>query len=344
MTGSRNVAAALVAALVSTAIHVSGLIVLAPSSGVQMQGGAASMPARLGDGFADLAAGTMAPVGPGAVLAQAPVSITALSAPVAPMAASAAEPLPAAAQTGLVVALSSPAPEGAPTAAAPAPALVAPVAPTGLAPLPAGETSPDARTVRAPRPKPLPSPAPPEAAPAASGAAVEPAPAPVPDRLVASDPVTPALRPRPRPIQKAASRAGADPATGSAAPALARGNSDRNERRGASTGTGEAGGTSAQGAGAIAASAGNGAIENYGGKVMRRILKTRKVRAPARGTAVVGFSIAPDGRLASLRVLRSSGSADLDAVALDHLRRAQPFPKPPPGLRRDWSFEFVGQD
>lgn len=173
-------------------------------------------------------------------------------------------------------------------------------------------------------------------------AAAEPAPAPVPDRLLASDPVAPAVRPRP--TQKAESSVGAGASTGDAAPAQVRGNSDRNERRGASSGTGEAGGATAQGAGAVASVAGNGAVENYGGTVMRRILKTRKVRSPAQGLAVIGFAIAPDGRLASLRVLRSSGSAVLDAVALDHLRRAQPFPKPPPGLRRDWSFAFVGQD
>lgn len=162
MTGSRNVAAALVAAAVSTAFHASGLVALAPSSGVQMQGRAASMPARLGDGFANLAAGTMAPVGQGAAVPQAPVAVAALSAPVARLVAPPCRVIHSsrAAWSGRAAALTF---RGRVTdyLAAPTPARVAPMAPTGLAPLPLGETAPDATTVLVPRPEPMPSPAPP---------------------------------------------------------------------------------------------------------------------------------------------------------------------------------------
>ncbi|HSF64458.1 MAG TPA: TonB family protein [Paracoccaceae bacterium] len=43
-----------------------------------------------------------------------------------------------------------------------------------------------------------------------------------------------------------------------------------------------------------------------------------------------------------MRILRSSGSATLDAAALDHIRRAAPFPPPPDGGAR-FSFEFVAR-
>ncbi len=77
--------------------------------------------------------------------------------------------------------------------------------------------------------------------------------------------------------------------------------------------------------------------------MLRRILATRKAKAPAPGVAIVGFTIAPDGTLARVRMMRSSGSAELDAVALDHIRRAAPFPKPPGGLKKEWTFEFEGR-
>ena len=63
----------------------------------------------------------------------------------------------------------------------------------------------------------------------------------------------------------------------------------------------------------------------------------------ARGRTVVAFSISDAGALASVKVLQSSGSTDLDQVAVDHIRRAAPFPKPPSGARRQFSFEFVGR-
>lgn len=113
--------------------------------------------------------------------------------------------------------------------------------------------------------------------------------------------------------------------------------------RGDAAGTASGTAARAQGAVAPAAEAGNAAVSNYGGQVMKRITRTRRHPAPARGRAVVGFTIAADGGLAAARILRSSGSEALDRVALDHIRRAAPFPKPPQGARRDWSFEFIGK-
>jgi protein TonB len=96
---------------------------------------------------------------------------------------------------------------------------------------------------------------------------------------------------------------------------------------------------------AAAESAGSGAkaTANYGSAVMKKIRKTKKQRAQAKGSVIVGFAISEDGGLVSVKVLQSSGSAELDMVAQDHIRRSAPFPPPPPGANRKFSFEFVGK-
>jgi protein TonB len=141
------------------------------------------------------------------------------------------------------------------------------------------------------------------------------------------------LRPHPRPDRPAPQMA-----------TQPQGNADRNATRGTATGQDTATAASAparqataQGDGGAAASA------SYGRAVLTQISRTRKARAPSRGRTVVAFSISDAGALASVQVLQSSGSPDLDRVALDHIRRAAPFPKPPSGAQRQFSFEFVGR-
>jgi protein TonB len=53
------------------------------------------------------------------------------------------------------------------------------------------------------------------------------------------------------------------------------------------------------------------------------------------GVAQLFFSLDRQGRVTESRVLRSSGAATLDQEALALLRRAQPFPPPPPELTGD---------
>jgi protein TonB len=77
--------------------------------------------------------------------------------------------------------------------------------------------------------------------------------------------------------------------------------------------------------------------------VLKKIARLKRKASPARGTVVVGFEIAADGGLRRVAVVASSGSAALDAVAADHIRRAAPFPPPPEGAQRRFSFEFVGK-
>jgi protein TonB len=76
---------------------------------------------------------------------------------------------------------------------------------------------------------------------------------------------------------------------------------------------------------------------------MKRIAATRKISTSVRGTALVGFSITPAGTLSGVSLLKSSGSAELDRLALDHIRRAAPFPHPPAGARTSFSVEFRGR-
>ena len=50
------------------------------------------------------------------------------------------------------------------------------------------------------------------------------------------------------------------------------------------------------------------------------------------GVAQVFFSLDRQGRVLNSRVVRSSGASALDDEALALLRRAEPFPPPPPEL------------
>lgn len=93
------------------------------------------------------------------------------------------------------------------------------------------------------------------------------------------------------------------------------------------------------------ASAGGGktSAKNYGASVMKKVNRTRKKPAGERGTAVVSFTISDNGGLAGVRIAKSSGSAGLDQVAMDHIRRSAPFEPPPPGVARTYQFNFVGK-
>jgi periplasmic protein TonB len=58
------------------------------------------------------------------------------------------------------------------------------------------------------------------------------------------------------------------------------------------------------------------------------------------GVTQVAFAIDRDGRVIESRVTRSSGYRALDQEAMDTLRRAQPFPRPPDDLPGE-KFEFT---
>ena len=91
------------------------------------------------------------------------------------------------------------------------------------------------------------------------------------------------------------------------------------------------------------AATGNAAVSNYPGQVMRRISRVSRPRVGSKGTAVVAFSVASNGGVASVSLARSSGSARLDQAALSMIRRAAPFPPPPPGAQRSFSIQVKGR-
>jgi protein TonB len=58
------------------------------------------------------------------------------------------------------------------------------------------------------------------------------------------------------------------------------------------------------------------------------------------GIAQVTFAIDRRGKVVTHKIARSSGSAALDQETIDTLRRAQPFPPPPPNMPGE-TFEFT---
>jgi len=58
------------------------------------------------------------------------------------------------------------------------------------------------------------------------------------------------------------------------------------------------------------------------------------------GTAELAFTIDRTGSVLASRVVRTSGSAALDQETIDTVRRAQPFPSPPPNMPGE-TFDFT---
>lgn len=151
------------------------------------------------------------------------------------------------------------------------------------------------------------------------------------------EPPKPAAKPvvKPRPVKPAAARAKpATPKPQGGAQSTRKGQSDGNTAGKATTG--------GQGA-RKARAAGNAAASNYPGLVMRKISRIRKQRAGARGKATVAFKVSSSGAATSVRIIRSSGSSKIDQIALRHIQRASPFPRPPKGARRSFSVVFVSK-
>lgn len=71
--------------------------------------------------------------------------------------------------------------------------------------------------------------------------------------------------------------------------------------------------------------------------------KSYPITARARhqtGTAELAFTLDRNGKVLSSRVIRSSGVAALDQETIDTVRRAQPFPPPPPNMSGE-AFDFT---
>ena len=81
---------------------------------------------------------------------------------------------------------------------------------------------------------------------------------------------------------------------------------------------------------------------DYKGLVFARLGRsqgaTERARAQhLRGQAIVSFTVDDQGRVVDLKIAASSGTPTLDAIALDMIREAAPFPPPPPGTPRTFT-------
>jgi protein TonB len=79
------------------------------------------------------------------------------------------------------------------------------------------------------------------------------------------------------------------------------------------------------------------AIPNWKRQVVARLERNKRYPAAARtrnetGTAQLAFSLDRQGKVMATRIVKSSGSAALDAETLELVRRAQPFPPPPAAI------------
>ncbi|SFF63674.1 TonB family C-terminal domain-containing protein [Fontimonas thermophila] len=81
---------------------------------------------------------------------------------------------------------------------------------------------------------------------------------------------------------------------------------------------------------------GGGGRDGYYARVRAHLQRHRQplIGSDVRGTAVVAFHVAADGRVSALVLQRSAGAAMLDAEALDLVHRASPLPPPPDGRAR----------
>lgn len=85
---------------------------------------------------------------------------------------------------------------------------------------------------------------------------------------------------------------------------------------------------------------GNSDVTNYAGRVLVHLNRAPVVFTPARGYARVFFEIKPDGTLAWVDVIDSSGSREVNRAAKEQVRTAAPFPRPPGGASRKLSFIY----
>lgn len=77
--------------------------------------------------------------------------------------------------------------------------------------------------------------------------------------------------------------------------------------------------------------AGDGAVRSYQSTVLRKISRVPKRAAGARGKALVGLTISASGQISKAAIVKSSGHAKIDKVALAQIKRAGPFAPTPTG-------------
>ncbi|MFN3207817.1 MAG: TonB family protein [Roseovarius sp.] len=85
---------------------------------------------------------------------------------------------------------------------------------------------------------------------------------------------------------------------------------------------------------------GNAGTTNYAGRVLMKLNRGPRVDNGATGMARVYFQINPNGSLAWVRILDSSGSSGIRSAAEAQVRSAAPFPRPPGGKSEKMVFVY----
>ena len=343
-------AAKLLALICAVAAHAAVALALFDEEQVLIEGGGAVQEARLGASFADMASGRLSPTEAEAPAEPVPPE------PVPEESADPVEPAEPVQAPTLEPALTERAErtvtaETQPEVSEPAEAVRAdPASPERAEPAEVAETEtqppeqalaalapelPQAVLPARPASSATPEPSEPPTVAAAEAARVEPAePAEPEETLVDTERGSGAVTesPRPPPRREVAERR--EPQR--QPPPSARGNADQDATAGAATGRQQADAVR-QGTRARPAEAGNAAASNYPGLVSRQLARVRKPAMSRRGATRVAFTVSGAGGLAALSVAQSSGAQRIDQAALDLVRRAAPFPAPPPGARRDFA-------
>ncbi len=102
------------------------------------------------------------------------------------------------------------------------------------------------------------------------------------------------------------------------------------------------GGGSRSGANGFSGSraSGNSSTTNYVGQVLVQLNRSPSLYGALSGTAQVQFQINPNGTLAWVRVIRSSGSRGIERAARAQVRSAAPFPPTPQGTSQTLVFTY----
>jgi TonB family protein len=85
---------------------------------------------------------------------------------------------------------------------------------------------------------------------------------------------------------------------------------------------------------------GNAISGNYAGQILVQLNRFPAVDPSARGSAQVSFGINPDGSVAWVNILSSSGPPNIRRAAAAQVRRAAPFPPTPDGTSQTMVFSY----
>jgi protein TonB len=92
-----------------------------------------------------------------------------------------------------------------------------------------------------------------------------------------------------------------------------------------------------------AAASGSRGSGGYGAVILQHLQRFKRANSVGAGAALVRITIDGGGSLQDSAIVRSSGVPGFDREALQTVRRASPFPKPPGGEGRTINFAFTGR-